>query len=338
MPSSDINPAWKLVAIGRGSFAIVSILSGRPIAFKHVISLTRTPELKTEFEALCSIYDFCNTNSFFALTRPLAYYDPQVPTSFFSPDSSPINVGRTRVRRPRVVESDFKVLGLDSAAYAMDQVLPLPLSTASVIRQLFYPPGQETATLPSLCRLYFGKVIETAPGRPRLFFNSANFPLDVSRYRRMVEALDVLDYPTVDDIVYGMGEMLGRLHWRGGYDGRDIEFIMGGASFSGVAMHVIDFNQVSRHSTPSTPKADPYLKMRPWSRKREEVNQLVQSFFINDPYYPRPRPQDPLYQKFCRGYTDAYPKESEEAVELAATFLRAIEVEQATRDSVSTMT
>ena len=78
--------------------------------------------------------------------------------------------------------------------------------------------------------------------------------------------------------------------------------------------------------------------MRPWSRKREQVNQLVQSFFINDPYYPRPRPQDPLYHKFCLGYTDACPKGSEEAVEIAATFFRAIEVEQARRDSVSTMT
>ena len=74
--------------------------------------------------------------------------------------------------------------------------------------------------------------------------------------------------------------------------------------------------------------------MRPWSKKKE-VNQLVESFFINDPYYPRPRPQDPLYQKFCLGYTDVYPKESEEAVALAMTFLRGIEVEQALRDSAS---
>jgi hypothetical protein len=33
-----------------------------------------------------------------------------------------------------------------------------------------------------------------------------------------------------------MGEMLSRLHSRVGYDGRDVEFVMGGASFSGVAM------------------------------------------------------------------------------------------------------
>lgn len=71
-------------------------------------------------------------------------------------------------------------------------------------------------------------------------------PLDVSRYRKLLEAVVEGDriYPSVEDIAYGMGEMLGRLHWRAGYDGRDIEFVMGGASFSGVAMYIIDFNQV----------------------------------------------------------------------------------------------
>jgi hypothetical protein len=336
MSSHDINHEWKLVSIGRGSFATASILSGRPVAFKHVIFSDRTPELKAEFEALRCIYDSCDTDSFFAIPRPLAYYDPAVSTSFVSPDSSPISKGWSRARRPLVSEDDFKALKLDSAAYAMDQVLPLPLSTALLIRRLFYPPGQDIATVPSLCRLYFGKVIDTTSpgGRPSRFFNSANFPLDVSRYRHMREAARVDDYPTVDDIVCGMGEMLGHLHWRGGYDGRDVEFIMGGASFSGVAMNIIDFNQVCRLLESTDVDIKPFFhKMRPWSRKKNEVHQLVEAFFNNDPYYPRPRPADPLYQKFCLGYLEAHLKESKEAAELAEFFLRAIEAGQAERDS-----
>jgi len=65
-------------------------------------------------------------------------------------------------------------------------------------------------------------------------FNSANLPfLDlVGRYPRTVEAAkNADDYPTVDNITSGMGEMLGRLHWLASYDGRDIEFVMGGAVF-----------------------------------------------------------------------------------------------------------
>jgi hypothetical protein len=245
MSSHDINPEWKLISIGRGSFATVSILSGRPVAFKQVIFSDRTPELKAEFEALRCLYDLCSNDSFFAIPRPLAYYDPAVSTSFVSTDSSPIWKGRSRARRPFVAEGDFKALEMDDAAYAMDHVLPLPLSTALIIRKLFYPPGQDMAKVPSLCRLYFGKVIDMG-GRISRFFNSSGFPLDVSRYKRVMEAAHDGDYPTVDDIVCGMGEMLGLLHWRVGYDGRDVEFVMGGASFSGVVMNIIDFNQVRR--------------------------------------------------------------------------------------------
>jgi len=251
MSSADINPEWQLVAIGRGSFATVSILLGRPVAFKHVIVSEHAPQLKAEFKAICSVYNFCNTDSFFAISRPLAHYDPGISASFVSQAGSPPSTatGRSRVPRPMVSEADFKALKLESAAYAMDHVLPIPLSTAQRIRDLFYPPGQEAAKVPSLCRLYFGKVIETTPiaGRPSRFFNSTNFPLDIPRYTQLQEAYGG-DLPSVGEIAQGMGEMLGRFHWRSGYDGRDVEFVIGGEGFSGIAMNVIDFNQVRPNS------------------------------------------------------------------------------------------
>jgi hypothetical protein len=205
--------------------------------------LSLPAELKTEFETLRALYDCCNTDSF-AIPHPLAYYDPELSSSFVSPEGSPVSKGRSRARRPLVTEDDFKALKLDSAAYAMDQVLPLPLSTGLKIRTLFYPPGAGDAAIPSLCRLYFGKALDARPSR---FFNSANFPLDVSRYRQLLDAAKGDDYPSLDEVATDMGEMLGRLHWCSGFDGCDIEFVMGGASFSGVVMNVIDFNQVRVH-------------------------------------------------------------------------------------------
>ena len=97
---------------------------------------------------------------------------------------------------------------------------------------------------PTLCRLYFGKVIkELGPdGLPKRFFNSANFPLDVSRYRKLWEMAAY----TLPSKKLGLGETLGCVHWRAGYDGRDVEFVMDGASFSGLVMYMIDFNQVCR--------------------------------------------------------------------------------------------
>jgi len=63
---------------------------------------------------------------------------------------------------------------------------------------------------------------------------------------------------------------------------------------------------------------------------------LVDSFFSNDPYYPRPRSDNPLYQKFCLGYVAAHPQVSKDSAELSETFLCAIEAEQAKRDALRT--
>jgi hypothetical protein len=71
--------------------------------------------------------------------------------------------------------------------------------------------------------------------------------------------------------------------------------------------------------------------MRTWRRTRNEIPQLVDAFFINDPYYPRPNPADPLYHEFSNGYFSAVPKEFKDAKEVGEAFLRAIEKEQATR-------
>jgi hypothetical protein len=117
----------------------------------------------------------------------------------------------------------------------MDQV---PLSIALIIRKPFNSPGQDTATLPSLCRLYFVKVIDTSP-RARPFHL---LTLQTSFWIGITTCFQANAYPTLDDIAHGMGEMLSRLHWIARYDGRDVEFIMGGASFSGIAMNIIDFN------------------------------------------------------------------------------------------------
>lgn len=76
--------------------------------------------------------------------------------------------------------------------------------------------------------------------------------------------------------------------------------------------------------------------MRAWKRNKDEIQQIVDSFFINDPYYPRPRANNRLYQQFRIGYKAAHPSESNDAVEIAEEFLHAIEAEQAKRDSRKT--
>ena len=70
--------------------------------------------------------------------------------------------------------------------------------------------------------------------------------------------------------------------------------------------------------------------MRRWSKTGADIQELVDAFYINDPYYPRARPDERLYNHFSLGYLAVYP---EEAIETGNPFLQTIEAEQAMRDS-----
>ena len=64
--------------------------------------------------------------------------------------------------------------------------------------------------------------------------------------------------------------------------------------------------------------------MRAFDRDADDVAELVDAFFVNDPYYPRPVPGNALYESFKRGYASACPSEHREG---AALFLQAIEAQ-----------
>ena len=76
--------------------------------------------------------------------------------------------------------------------------------------------------------------------------------------------------------------------------------------------------------------------MRTWKRNSNEIQQLVDSFYTNDPYYPRPNPNDPLYTEFSNGYMSAHPKELRDAIDVGEDFLRAIDSENEHRRRIAT--
>ena len=69
-----------------------------------------------------------------------------------------------------------------------------------------------------------------------------------------------------------------------------------------------------------------------WDKTEEGISGLVQAFFANDPYYPRPRQTDDLYILFKQAYLGQYPNES---ITLGQQFITLIEEEQRRRDAVS---
>ena len=59
-----------------------------------------------------------------------------------------------------------------------------------------------------------------------------------------VDTADAIGLPSVLDVAWGMGLMLGRLHVVGGCDARGVEFVLGGDGGAGCSFYILDFNQV----------------------------------------------------------------------------------------------
>ncbi|KAM5545179.1 hypothetical protein V8D89_001290 [Ganoderma adspersum] len=298
--------------IGAGSFATVFASPGRPLAIKVAHAPDHTAQVEWEFTSLQAVLTATenNTYAFFMVPRPLAFYDPQTQKLLFpvglSPPSDEATTGRRRAPQQRPFTPEFFSNLPERPCYVMDRAAPLPPGAAQRIRAHFYPTrAAGSVPSPSICRLYFGKEL-----RPSAFVNPVNFPLDAARYDLFRDGDDDPDIPPKDEVAAGMGETLALIHWQAGYDARDVEFVMAGAQDSaGLRFYVIDFNQ-----------------MRAFDRDEGDVSELVDAFFVNDPYYPRPVPSDVLYDSFKRGYVSACPSNLGER---AALFLQAIETRQA---------
>ena len=86
-----------------------------------------------------------------------------------------------------------------------------------------------------------------------------------------------------------MGTALARLNFVCGFDGRDVEFVMGGSATSSLtdpAFYVIDFNQMRRLS----------------EDEDACVAEIVAAITDNDPYFPRPDGEVELWNIFRQTY------------------------------------
>ncbi|SJL14608.1 uncharacterized protein ARMOST_18071 [Armillaria ostoyae] len=280
--------------IGSGSFGSVYVVLASLVAFKEVQLDSNAAQLQAEFEALEQIYKTCGPDMFFSLPRPLAYKDAQEfrALAYHSP--------RTGGLRPLVASASFAAF--KRPVYAMDRVQALSTEVAARIRLQFYPAGAP-AKGPFLFRLYFGK--DYTESRPSRFINTSHFFLDVTRYRQLASSKEGIadELPGAEIVAEAMGHMLGRIHICGGYDGRDIEFVLGGNGFSGFTFYVIDFNQ-----------------MRKWNT----VDELVDAHIANDPYFPVARRGEQVYEAFRSGYRAAYTSR----LDIADEFLSQLEALQ----------
>ncbi|KFA81715.1 hypothetical protein S40288_11751 [Stachybotrys chartarum IBT 40288] len=209
---------------------------------------------------------------------------------------------------------------VEKFALLSERVFPVPLPVREALVDTLCPKvirkrKQDFLARPEnkscLIRIYLGRRQITKPETNVQNLKLRNFPLHVNEMEDM--SLDTSHFACV------MAQTLAILHWKAGIDGNDIEFILGsspmqmrGPSYGEIvgkdmwavaelyhfdfghrstSIWVIDFNQCARFE-----ENDAGLK------------QIVDAFFWNDPYYPRPNLENDkdmeLWAVFRKQYLD----------------------------------
>nr|GAT52549.1 predicted protein [Mycena chlorophos] len=277
----------QLQAVGQGSFGKVWLLTQTPYAFKTVLNTDSGADLEKEWSTLVGVYATCSSTSFFAIPRPLAAFLPESTDQVrFAPPSPSIAPRQFRDRKPPIPLplSIFHENGFTAATYTMTFIHNVPPLIAEFVVQNFYSEKAQAAKVPrpNLLRIYFGRDgPEQVTSR---FINSKNFAVNITQYTRLADAFKLaLSAPA--DVSQGMGEMIAKLHWLQGCDARDVEFVIGDTGSGGVEYWLLDFNQT-----------------RKFDREADDIDELVQAHFFNDPYFPLARAADPLFAAFQLGY------------------------------------
>ncbi|KZO98093.1 hypothetical protein CALVIDRAFT_562483 [Calocera viscosa TUFC12733] len=295
------------VRIGAGSFATVYAWRGGPLAFKVAAAPGNCAVIHQEFEMLRMLYAQSSTASLFRLPKPYAFYDPGTSTVILNDGHLQSNRTPSPGHRPTIA-NPLRGITTDGAAYAMDRIHVVPFEVGSVIKERFYPSfATPQAPPPSLCRLYFGEWPESL--RVSRFFSAKHFALNPTQYADLCGAFSELE--SAKDVAKGMGDMLARIHWRAGFDARDVEFGMGGDGIQEITYY-----------------------MRAFSKDIEDIQQLVKAHFQNDPYFPCARDSDPLFPSFKEGYLNACGG----FVEGGRAFIAAALLEQLLRDTRDQLT
>ena len=241
--------------LGAGSFATVYACTAWPtIAVKQVADLARTPELEREYATLSALTAAWPSSS---SGGQLDFHVPRCLDLY--PDFAAFAAAND-IRHDGASAN----LGL-GALYTMERVSTVPPPLAKLIRQYYFPEAFKDDSTPFIGRVYFGR--RRAPTTSR-FFNPLNFALTPPCLAALGLSCEVL--------AASMGTALARIHFVAGFDGRDVEFILGGATHHAnvePAFFVIDFNQMRRVPTGGGDAV---------------VQQLAEAVWTNDPYVPRP--------------------------------------------------
>ncbi len=287
--TSSLNTI-SVIKPGAGSFGVVyKIVSLPHIAFKVPILSSDTRILQLEFESMRTLYAYSLCiPSLFQIPKPIAFYNPTTDNWIRGDFLGYSSEDDTRKWRRNSLTIDRNTIGClpsKNACYAMDRIPPLPCATSQFLIERYGPLNYKGPPL-SLCRIYLGKTAKRWTKRG--FFNRQNFILDRTGYEATQSASAHFTLPSSHLVAFHMGVTIALIHMTG-KDARDVEFVLAGEDGPDHhAFYTLDFNQMRD------------ISLVPDISECAEI--CADAFFLNDPYFPRPRGGEILYEAFREGY------------------------------------
>ncbi|KAH6881782.1 zinc finger protein-domain-containing protein [Alternaria rosae] len=276
----------KFSNVGQGQCGIVFALKGTTLVAKLPNSSDKEDELYTDFQMHQLVY-----NTFAAFTSVCK--DIHVPEvkAWIGPQSTEFWKDNATLF-PSVVKTPN--YGLVS-----ERIWPLPFPVREAIVDALCPKAiqdnksdflKRPENKDCLVRLYMGRRNDSRKMEARNV-RLRNFPLHVDEMERL--GLDTRSFAIT------IAKSLAILHWKAGVDANDVEFVLGSRpqiagkptvedvltanKDTATELYLTDF----KHRTLSLWLLD-FNQCKPFKHNTAGVNKLVEGFWFNDPYYPRP--------------------------------------------------
>jgi hypothetical protein len=303
----------RFVKVGQGQCGTVYALRGTTLVAKLANSSSKENELFVDFQMHHLVY-----SAFVALTSVCKdIYVPKVKLW--------INPQSTDFWRDNAA---LFPLGVKTPNYGLvsERIWPLPLPVREAIVDALCPKAikdMKSALLKQpenkdcLVRLYLGRRNDTRKMEAKNV-RLRNFPLHVDEMERL--GLDTRSFAMT------MAQSLALLHWKAGVDANDVEFVLGSRpqitgkpavedilaanKDTAAAMYLTDFN----HRTISIWLLD-FNQCKKFEHSPAGVKKLVEGFWFNDPYYPRPNATNKADQELWNAFKSHYLEVSAELTE-----------------------
>jgi hypothetical protein len=305
--------------IGKGQCGTVYALRGTTMVIKLPNGPAKSKELFTDFQTHTIIND-----AFSAIPDSMRYnYNITVPDAKAWVDAKSDDFWR------EYGPLFGRTVSVPNFGLVSERIYPLPFPVREAIVEALCPKDVQkqkdqflklAENKDCLVRLYLGRRSSstTDPKTVRL----RNFPLHI----------DQMEYLKLDVDLYAktVAQALAILHWKAGVDANDVEFVLGSSPRKPSTKEVLLANEHTaaqlyspdfRHRTISMWLLD-FNQCKRFEHNSSGLKQLIDGFWWNDPYYPRPNSTKSADKKLWDTFAQHY-------LELSAQFSESSGMEKA---------